>query len=47
MYALVLIELFVKALKEGWNGGFDPSLRKLHVDVLLAPRVWKFVLEVG
>ena len=33
---LPILELSVKFVKEGWNCGFDPSLRKLSIKSSLA-----------
>ena len=44
---MLRIELSVKFLKEGFNRGFDPSLRKLSIKSLLARNVSESVLRVG
>ena len=41
------IELSTKSLEEGWNYGFDPSLRKLSFNSSLACHVLVHVWKMG
>ena len=46
-YIHTTLELFIKSLKEGWNYGFDPSLRKLPIKSLLACYVLEPIMKIG
>jgi len=47
MNIIQIIELSTKSLEEGWNYGFDPSLRKLSFKSSLACHVLEHVWKMG
>ena len=38
---------FIKCFKEGWNHGFDSTLRKPMIKSLLAHRMLELILKIG